>query len=117
MANPSQLPVSHEGLVYSYKQDTLTDIALYIFRFMYRYTVLLHTTCKDELYFCEHNSYKQDTHTDIALYIFRFMYRYTVLLYTTCKLNCTSVNTTHINRAHTNTQTLHFIHYLYHILS
>ena len=39
----------------------LTDIAHYIFRFMFRCTVLLYTTCKDELYFCEHNSYKPDT--------------------------------------------------------
>ena len=55
---------------YSYKQDTHTDIAHYIFIFMYRYTVLLYTTCKYELYFCEHNSHKQSTHkhTDITLY-------------------------------------------------
>ena len=47
---------------------------------MYRYTVLLYTTCTDELYFCVNNSYKRDTHThthtNIVLYIYRFMYRY-----------------------------------------
>ena len=41
---------------------THTDIALYIYRFMYRYTVLLHTTCTDELYFWVHNSFKRETH-------------------------------------------------------
>ena len=79
-------PERPTSLIYSYKQDTHTDIALYIYRFMYRYTVLLYTTCTDELYFCVHNSYKRDTHThtDITLYIYRFLYRYTVLLYTSC---------------------------------
>ena len=45
---------------------------------MYRYTVLLYTTCTDELYFCVNNSYKRDnhTHTNIVLYINIFMYRY-----------------------------------------
>ena len=63
-------PERTTSLFYSYKQDTHTDIAHYIFRFMYRYTVLLYTTCKFELYFCEHNSHKKSTHkhTDITLY-------------------------------------------------
>jgi hypothetical protein len=34
---------------------THTDIALYIYRFLYRYTVLLCTSCTDELYFCVNN--------------------------------------------------------------
>ena len=36
---------------------THTDIALYIniYRFMYRYTVPLYTTCTDRLYFCVRN--------------------------------------------------------------
>ena len=34
---------------------THTDIALYIYRFMYRYTVLLYTTCTDGLYFSVQN--------------------------------------------------------------
>ena len=73
----------HEHHIYvlekdnSCKQDTLTDISVYIYRLLYRYTVLLYKTCTDELYFCVHNSYKRDTHThthtDIALYIYRFM--------------------------------------------
>ena len=52
--------------------DMLTDIALYFQRFMYRYTVLLYTTCTDELYFCVQNSYKQDTPTymNISLYVY-----------------------------------------------
>ena len=78
-----------------------------IYRFTYRYTVLLYTTCTDELFVCVHNSYKRDTHThthththkhthtDIALYIYRFMYRYTVLLYTTVHW-CTTCH--YINR-------------------
>ena len=84
----------HEHHIYvlekdnSCKQDILTDISVYIYRLLYRYTVLLYKTCTDELYFCLHNSYKRDTHThthtDIALYIYRFMQRYTVLLYTSC---------------------------------
>ena len=69
-------PERPTSLFYSYKQDTHTDIALYIFRFMYRYTVLLYTTCKDELYFCEHNSYTPDTH------------KHTDTLYTTCIAFC-----------------------------
>ena len=34
---------------------THTDIALYIYRFMQRYTVLLYTSCTDGLYLCVHN--------------------------------------------------------------
>ena len=41
---------------------------------MYRYTVLLFTTCTDELYLCVHNLYKRNTHTlthtDTAFYIY-----------------------------------------------
>jgi hypothetical protein len=33
---------------------TLTDISLYLYRFVYIYTVLLYTTCTDGLYFCVH---------------------------------------------------------------
>ena len=43
-----------------YKWDTHThihkDIALYIYRFMNRYTVLLYTSCTDWLYFCLHDT-------------------------------------------------------------
>ena len=40
---------------------THTNIALYVYRFMYRYNVILYTTCKDELYFCvrHHSPYTQ----------------------------------------------------------
>ena len=71
---------------YKWNTQTHTDISLYIYRFMYRYSELLYKTCTDGLYFCVHNSYKWDTqtHTDISLYIYRFLYRYTVLLYTSC---------------------------------
>jgi hypothetical protein len=73
-----------------------------LWQFTYRYTVLLYTTCTDELYVCVHNSYKQDihymrTHMDIALYIYRFLYRHTVLLYYCThlvKMNSTFVYTT-----------------------
>jgi hypothetical protein len=41
----------------SYKRDTHahTDIALYIHRFLYRYIVLVYTSCTDGLYLCVHN--------------------------------------------------------------
>ena len=50
------------------------DIALYVYRLMYRYTVQLYTSCTDELYFCLHNSYKQETHTQTLHFIYRLMY-------------------------------------------
>jgi hypothetical protein len=80
----------------SCKQDILTDISVYIYRFTFRYTVLLYTTCTDELYICVHNSYKQDTHThtDISLYKYRFLYRYTVLHLHLVQMECTCVYTT-----------------------
>ena len=78
---------------------------------MYRYTVLLYTTCKDELYFCEHNSYKQDTHTNIALYIYRFT---TGILYTTCtdELSFCEQNT-YKRDTHTHTDIALYIYRLY----
>jgi hypothetical protein len=63
---PFWTPERTTSLFYSYKQDTHTDIAHYIFRFMFRYTALLYANCEYELYFCEHNSHKQST--DITLY-------------------------------------------------
>ena len=56
----------HTTLFYSYKQDTL-----YIYRFKYRYTVPLYSTCTDELYFCEHETDTGQTQTQIhcTLYI------------------------------------------------
>ena len=79
-------------LFYSHKQDTHTDI-IHIFRCMYRYTVLLYNTCKDKLYFCEHNSYKRDTHihTDITIYITIHVQIYCTQLLLT---DCTPVYTT-----------------------
>ena len=59
---PFLTPNRPTSIFYSYNQDTHTDIALYIYRFTYRNTVLLYTTCTDVLYFCEHNSHKLDTH-------------------------------------------------------
>ena len=58
-------------------------MALYVYRFMYRNTVLLYTTYTDVLYFCEHNTHINWTHmhTDIAFYAYRFMYRFTDLHY------------------------------------
>ena len=52
--------------------NTHMDIDLYIYRFIYRYTVLLYTTCKDELYFCPHNSYNR-THTLSQTFHFIYM--------------------------------------------
>ena len=38
--------------IYSYKQDTHTNTALFIYRFIYRYTELLYTTCTDAWICC-----------------------------------------------------------------
>jgi hypothetical protein len=39
----------------SYKRDTHTDIALYIYRFMYKYAEQLYTSFTDGLCLCGHN--------------------------------------------------------------
>ena len=39
----------------SYKRDTHTDIALYIYRFMYKYAEQLYTSFTDGLCLCVHN--------------------------------------------------------------
>ena len=79
----------HEHHIYEWekdnscKQDTLTDITVYIYRFLYRYTVLLYwwtVLLFTQLIYTGHTN----THTDTALYIYNFMHRYTVLLYTSC---------------------------------
>ena len=41
--------------MYTTHINTQTDIALYVYRFMYRYSVLLYASCADEMYFCVHN--------------------------------------------------------------
>ena len=78
---------------------THTDIALYVYRFMYRYTVLLYTTCTDGMYFCVHDckllyNFTLPTHTcgaHIMLGSVVLLYIYTVVsahLY--CKLVLTN---------------------------
>ena len=39
----------------SYKRDTHMDISLYKYRFLYRYTVLIFTSCTDGVYLCVRN--------------------------------------------------------------
>ena len=65
-------------------RHTLRDTALYIYRFMNRYTVLLYKTCTDEMYFYVHNSYKQDTHVDIADGLYFCVHNCTLLYKLTC---------------------------------
>ena len=90
-----------------------------IYRFTYRYTVLLYTTCTDELFVCVHNSYKRDTHTHTHTHTnthtrtLHFIYIDSctdILYYCTQSVhkNGTSVYKTHINGTHT--RTLHFIY-------
>ena len=71
---------------------THTDIAPYIYRYMYRYTVLLFTTCTDGLHFCLHNctllhnlilpTHTCGAHTMIGSVVLLYVYTVVQSLYT-----------------------------------
>ena len=76
---------------------TYSQTYRFIYRFTYRYTVLLYTSCTDELYFCVHNSYKRDTHTNTrTLHFIHIDYCTDILHYCTqlVQMDCTSLYTT-----------------------
>ena len=81
-----------------------TDIAFYVYRFMYRYTVLLYTTCREGLCFCVHNftlmyNLTLPTHTcgtHIMLGSVVLLYVYTVVQSVTPILILTNESTTNI---------------------
>jgi hypothetical protein len=85
---PTNTTSMYEKKDNSCKQDILTDISFYIYRFMYRYTVLLYTTCTDELYFCVHNSYKRETHTHTHRH-------FTLYIWIPLQIYCTTVHILH----------------------
>jgi hypothetical protein len=61
-----------------------TDISLYIYRFLYRYTVLLYTSCTDGLYLCVHNCTLLYDYLNIRLWCTHYAW----ISYTAVRLYC-----------------------------
>ena len=67
--NSTSVNTNHINRTYTHKHTRTLHLFIYNIDSC---TDILYRTCKDELYFCEHNSYKPDTnkHTDITLFIY-----------------------------------------------